>query len=246
LEGAIAARETRQRILEGRLTLVTPFHPRTKFSVRAAMQRNKFIYGLAQYALVVASAQENGGTWAGAIENLKSGWVPLFVRMGTDVPEGNVHLLTKGALEFPDTLLARVQDLQQWFEEHAIGADRGAPIANGAQEEQQAAPVGSTATALTSHAPSATAKATATGSTGDLFAIVWPYIASELSEPRTEREIASHFALEVTQVKAWLTRALGEGLLQKLTRPVRYRLVEPQQTTPELQASLFDAEDNRA
>lgn len=246
LEGAIATRETRQRILEGRLTLVTPFHPRTKFSVRAAMQRNKFIYGLAHYALVVASAQENGGTWAGAIENLKSGWVPLFVRIGTNVPAGNVDLLTRGALEFPHTLLANVQDLQQWFEEHAIGADRGSPMAHDVQEEQKTAiarGAGHIAAPLSSQAPSEIAEPNATMGTCDLFAILWPYIASELSEPRTEREIASHFALEVKQVKAWLTRALGEGLLQKLTRPVRYRLVEPQHTTPEMQASLFDEEN---
>ncbi len=126
LEATIASRETRRWIAEGSLTLVTPFHPRARFTVGTAMQRNKTIYGLARYALVVASGQENGGTWAGAVENLKGRWVPLFVRTGPGVPPGNLDLLARGALEFPDELLPEIDNLQAWLRERAVSEEPGA------------------------------------------------------------------------------------------------------------------------
>jgi DNA processing protein len=124
LEGAIATRETRQRIMGGQLILLTPYHPRARFTVGSAMRRNKLVYGLARYALVVASTSANGGTWAGAIENLKARWVPLFVRTGPSVPAGNQDLLTQGALPFPGTVLAEEKDIHRWFEDQISGASR--------------------------------------------------------------------------------------------------------------------------
>ncbi len=130
LEATIVSRETRRWIAEGSLTLVTPFHPRARFTVGTAMQRNKSIYGLARYALVVASGQESGGTWAGAVEDLKAGWVPLFVRTGPAVPPGNMDLLARGALEFPDEMLADIDDIEAWLQERvrqALPANREDP-----------------------------------------------------------------------------------------------------------------------
>jgi predicted Rossmann fold nucleotide-binding protein DprA/Smf involved in DNA uptake len=54
------------------LCLVTPFSPNAGFSIGAAMGRNRLIYCLADYAIVVASDAESGGTWAGATEALKN------------------------------------------------------------------------------------------------------------------------------------------------------------------------------
>ena len=71
---------TRQAALRrGDLCLVTPYSPNAGFSVGAAMGRNRLIYTLADYAVIVASYAETGGTWAGATETLKNGWVPIFV-----------------------------------------------------------------------------------------------------------------------------------------------------------------------
>jgi predicted Rossmann fold nucleotide-binding protein DprA/Smf involved in DNA uptake len=86
LEDAIKRRETRSHALAGHLALVTPIHPSVKFTVAAAMGRNKLIYGLASWAVVVASGAETGGTWAGAVENLRASWVPLFVGTAMTCP----------------------------------------------------------------------------------------------------------------------------------------------------------------
>jgi hypothetical protein len=66
------------------------------------MQRNKQIYTLADFGLVVSSGYNEGGTWSGAIEQLeKLHLTPIFVRAGDDVPEGNRQLLRRDALPFP-------------------------------------------------------------------------------------------------------------------------------------------------
>lgn len=93
----IREREARQYIVEERLLLLTPFHPNAPFQIGNAMSRNKIIYALADYAVVVSSDFEAGGTWAGATENLRKGYAPLFVRSDNNVPKGNTALLGKNA-----------------------------------------------------------------------------------------------------------------------------------------------------
>jgi predicted Rossmann fold nucleotide-binding protein DprA/Smf involved in DNA uptake len=91
----------RDAIQGGSLTLISPFDPEAGFNVGNAMQRNKHIYALADFGLVVSSGYNEGGTWSGAVEQLeKLHLAPLFVRDG-DVPEGNRQLLRRGASPFP-------------------------------------------------------------------------------------------------------------------------------------------------
>jgi predicted Rossmann fold nucleotide-binding protein DprA/Smf involved in DNA uptake len=93
--------KAREAIQDGRLTLVSPFDPEAGFNVGNAMQRNKQIYALADFGLVVSSGYNEGGTWSGAIEQLeKLHLTPMFVRNG-EVPEGNRQLLRRGALPSP-------------------------------------------------------------------------------------------------------------------------------------------------
>lgn len=101
LERVIRAPETREALLRGDLCLVTPYAPNAGFSVGAAMGRNKLIYALADYAIVAASDVEKGGTWAGATEAMKAGWVPVFILEYPDMPEGNRALLKKGGIALP-------------------------------------------------------------------------------------------------------------------------------------------------
>jgi predicted Rossmann fold nucleotide-binding protein DprA/Smf involved in DNA uptake len=94
--------KARESIHDGRLTLVSAFDPEAGFNVGNAMQRNKQIYALADFGLVVSSGYNEGGTWSGAIEQLeKLHLTPIFVRAGDDVPGGNRELLRHGALPFP-------------------------------------------------------------------------------------------------------------------------------------------------
>lgn len=90
--------EVRQALDDHRLCLMSPYLPDVPFSAGNAMGRNKLIYALANYAVVVDSACERGGTWSGAIENLSRRWVPMFVRSDRDAAPGNCELLRRGGL----------------------------------------------------------------------------------------------------------------------------------------------------
>lgn len=118
LERSIRTSDVRAALARTDLTLLTPYSPNAGFSVGAAMGRNKLIYALADYALVIASDVEKGGTWAGAIEALRAGWIPVFVLDDDDTPEGNRRLLKLGAQPFSQSF-NDASTLQSWLEEHA-------------------------------------------------------------------------------------------------------------------------------
>lgn len=114
-----AVKKNRDALSRGDLCLVTPYNPNAGFSIGAAMGRNRLIYCLADYAIVVASDAESGGTWAGATETLKNNWVPVFVLEHDTMPEGNKLLLQKGALPFPHPFKEPPVKLPEWMKTQA-------------------------------------------------------------------------------------------------------------------------------
>ena len=119
LERTVRQPDLRQLLLDGQLVLLTPYAPTAGFSVGAAMGRNKVIYGLADFAVVVSSDFQTGGTWAGAVEALKAGWCPVFARDGASVPKGNQELLKQGAAALPESEFPSITDLPDWMRTHA-------------------------------------------------------------------------------------------------------------------------------
>lgn len=119
LERTIRTPQIRSWLSDERLALMTPYSPKAGFSVGAAMGRNKLIYAIADYALVVASDAETGGTWAGATESLRNQWSPVFVRAGEDLPEGNRMLLSRGGIPFPGPLPCHPTELREWLDEQS-------------------------------------------------------------------------------------------------------------------------------
>ena len=95
LRSSISAKY-RKHLMSGDLALISPFNPEVRFLVGNAMARNKYIYCLAHDAIVVSSTPNNGGTWNGAIENLKRGWVPLWVKQTETPGSGNPQLVELG------------------------------------------------------------------------------------------------------------------------------------------------------
>ena len=103
----VTDRTARNAIRDQQLTVVTPYDPEMGFTVGRAMSRNKIIYALADYALVVQFKTNEGGTWAGAVEQLgrnKPGsvGVPVFVRVANNPEDGWRKLQSKGARPFPE------------------------------------------------------------------------------------------------------------------------------------------------
>ncbi len=96
LEHRLRDASIRMAVTEGQAVLVSPYRPDAPFSVGSAMGRNKLIYALSTVAVVVSSSSGSGGTWAGAVEALKSRWVPVYVRDSTGERNGNAELIARG------------------------------------------------------------------------------------------------------------------------------------------------------
>ena len=92
---AATSSKWRQGLMSGGLVLISPYYPEASFNTGNAMGRNKYIYCLADAALVVHSGA-SGGTKEGAEENLKKGWVPLWVKPTQDSDAGNQALVGAG------------------------------------------------------------------------------------------------------------------------------------------------------
>jgi len=196
LERAALARDNRQPLIDGQLLLLSPYHPSAPFHVGHAMQRNKFIYALADASLIIAADLETGGTWAGAIEQLKRyHFGPLYVRQ-TDHP-GNTALITRGATPWPtpqdpESLLATLSQ---------------APAPQVPQQE--------TLPFLTAPVPAQTPANQLWTATRDILRQV-------LAEPHTEASLAEVLQVGKVQAKAWLARLAEEGGVEKLSKPLRY------------------------
>lgn len=124
LERTVRNVDLRASLEGGTLTLITPYSPKAPFSVGAAMGRNRLIYALADYAMIVACEAEKGGTWSGAVEALKHDWVPVFVCDGAGFPEGNRSLQKKGAIAFPIPFPDAADAIPTWL---ATGNDSHKP-----------------------------------------------------------------------------------------------------------------------
>ena len=68
------------------------------------MERNKYIYCLADAAVVACSKPRQGGTWNGAIEALRAEWVPVWLRSDRTGNSGNAELAHRGGRWLPDRL----------------------------------------------------------------------------------------------------------------------------------------------
>ena len=103
----------RKAIADKRLLLLSMQHPNASFSVKGAMERNKLIYAMADSALVVSAEYQKGGTWAGAVEELKrKNARKVFVRMDSpqsNVPSGNGKLLDMGATSWEHTTVGTLR-----------------------------------------------------------------------------------------------------------------------------------------
>ena len=116
-------RNARNAISEGRLLLISPYHPNARFTVGTAMGRNKLIYAMADYGLVVSADYKKGGTWAGATEELKrENSLTVFVRSSANAPLGNKKMLDLGALNWPEIKIR--EKLSQQLADSAKGMKR--------------------------------------------------------------------------------------------------------------------------
>ncbi len=88
---------TNQNIQAGRLLLLSVVKPDAGFNTGIAMMRNRYIYAQSAGTVVIKSDYNKGGTWTGAIENLKQGWCTEFCWDNKNY-KGNQELIRRKAI----------------------------------------------------------------------------------------------------------------------------------------------------
>ncbi len=96
LIGRIRKPEVLEALHAGTTCLVSQQVPTAGFSPASAMSRNKLIYALSVATVVVASAEDSGGTWAGAVEAIRAGNGTVIVWRGKGEGAGNEALEKRG------------------------------------------------------------------------------------------------------------------------------------------------------
>jgi len=225
-------RKMRPFLANEQLLLLSPYHPEARFTVGTAMGRNKLIYAMSDRALVVSAEYKKGGTWAGAEEELKRNTSrPVFVRISGPVPQGNKKLLELGAMPWPEKL--DETNLEHSLEDAAANRTVAAPqselglfdfvdrpeVSFAGQENKRASdkvdePVVEKQLETVATASPSPANA--------LYQAVLPIILEQLQKPATCDDLATQLNISKRQMNQWLKRAVEEGHIGKLSRPVRY------------------------
>lgn len=208
-----SSKKYRSNLADNSLVLISPYQPDAGFNVGNAMGRNKYIYCLSDFAVVVHSGV-SGGTITGATENLRRKWVPVWVKETDDPEAGNSEIVRLGASWAPASI--DDLDIENLSNQEADDA-RAAQNLNTLEDNREA-----TETEELDDEP-------------EFYELFLRKIEAACSlEPKTVDELETAFDVTKTQLNAWLKRAVEDGRLKKLTRPVRYEL-----TVNDPQRSMF-------
>ncbi len=233
---AATSNKWRRGLMDGQAVLVSPFYPEAGFSAGNAMARNKYIYCLADSSLVIHSGKK-GGTLNGAEENLKKAWVPLWVKPTVDKDAANVDLVSKGgrwsegnaqALTIAE-LMRNERGCEDQVNEEQVDlfsmptqpelsseneAKPETDVSNVEQAEQQA----------DEEVPSEQGAEAVLSSPADFYQLFISELRRLAKEPVTLDELIESAGLHKSQLNDWLKRAVEDGLVKKLNRPVRYQI----------------------
>ncbi|EGR3313365.1 TPA: DNA-protecting protein DprA [Vibrio parahaemolyticus] len=234
----------RSGLMNGNVVLVSPFNPESGFNRFNAMDRNKYIYCLADTSLVVHSGAK-GGTWEGAIQNLKKGWVPTWVKQTQDSAAGNAGIVAAGASWCSENIAELdVQSLLVSSANSNVNSLFSQPQADlFAQPNDEMPPRDSNddlaeedgsekktknneALLETKESVSPTKSEPEIVSKDSFYQLFVQYLQTVAIEPISESELVEVSDLHKGQVKIWLSLAQEQNLVTKLTRPVRYQWVD--------------------
>lgn len=228
-------RQNRQGLMSGQLVLVSPFNPEAGFNAGNAMARNRYIYALADHAVVVDAAEGEGGTWAGAIEDLRHEWAPLYVRDAADKP-GNRALIAKGGRSFDYRFETR-ESLKAYL---ALSGEAPssetldllaappqvepeAPLPSAISQDVELKEEGLRAADPVAQLPISTEPIRERSF--DMFPLFMEQLALVLGVgTKTEEEVRLALGLEKSQLKTWLAAAVAAGSVEKQKKPVAYSL----------------------
>ena len=225
---ASTSQKYRSSLMDNSLALVSTFNPETGFNVGNAMARNKYIYCISDASLAVHSGKK-GGTWSGAVENIKKGWVPLWVKQTSDMAAGNYDLIGLGGI--PLSSQSNEVSIEKLIgkEEHSAkepGIDAG--------DRSEIPKPTDNKLVETSVADKVEKDELSTEDWIDLYESFLNNMSIlTAEEAKSEEQLIDALSINKSQLKAWLKLGIETGRLDKLSKPVRYQ-VETQQKLPGL------------
>ena len=95
--GKLRDPKTVYAVQQGKLLLLSVAKPDSGFNTGIAMMRNRYVYAQSDGTVVVRSDFQKGGTWAGAVDNLKHQFCPTFC-WNNPAYRGNQALIKQGAV----------------------------------------------------------------------------------------------------------------------------------------------------
>ncbi len=114
-------------ITQGKVLVLSSFHPKAPWCVEFAMARNAIIYGLAS-SIYAAQSDNKGGTWQGVTDGLRKGR-EIFVRYpNKEEKNANLLLIQKGAKAvdfFGESLTLSSEELMTAEEKEKNKIDNG-------------------------------------------------------------------------------------------------------------------------
>lgn len=250
---AATSAKYRRHLMSNNLVLLSPFYPEAGFNGGNAMQRNKYIYCLADTSIAVHSGT-SGGTWNGVLENIKHAWVPMWIKPTNDLEAGNAALVHKGGHWLEDgnnvPMLAglihapasapKASPAMDLFDQ-PVAESNPEPLKAEQPKEQKTDKLEnspqSIADETVSEEPTQTeadeqlqAESTVTAKepeaavfTGSLYDHFVYLLADVAKSPKTVEELEDLTQLHKTQLNTWLKQAVESKQAVKLTRPVRYQ-----------------------
>ncbi len=202
----------RRAIADGRLLLISPYHPSARFTAGNAMHRNKLTYAMADYGMVVSTEYKKGGTWIGVEEELKrKNSIPIFVRIDHTVPKGNRHLLNLGAIQWQwvdsDKRHGWQQALQDLTTKSRINQSENSQMSidYSMMADEGVADAGEkSGSVVTEH------EVFKQEASGTAYHAVLPLILKELDGATTVDELAQTLQVHKPQLRVWLKQAVEE------------------------------------
>jgi len=248
---AATSAKYRKALMANNLVLISPFNPEAGFDVGNAMSRNKYIYCLADVSVVVSSTKNKGGTWSGAVENLRQKWVPLWVKSSSQSSSGNAELVRMGGSWLPGERLdiaALVKSGEQFTDQQAAykqqRAESLAPAQMPLVENKEPSPMVCEPPPAQRFGkdPEPRSHVSASGLVAENCSFYGLFLRrfQELTTktPLSVDAMLDHLEVCKPQLNEWLKRALEDGQAKKIMKPLRYQW-QPQKPQ---QPSIFDGQ----
>ena len=203
------------------LVLISPYNPEARFNVGNAMGRNKYISCMADAAIVVRS-DKTGGTWNGALENIKHEWVPLWISPNNDPKIGNAELVKKGGGWLPGDNPEEI-DIAELLKRKKSGTlGKQQSLLDSKPEKTIESKVMEKDNAVSRIIEKEDVPLSADISLYQFFCQKLSNVLRKNS--KTKDELQNEFDVTPGQLNEWLNKSVNDGIIIKNKRPVKYSL----------------------